>query len=137
MNASLSLTQHETFRAGMPIEVYIVHVPPDRERRLTVLNAIKQEVLGRYSPESAAGERAEEFFEEEERLMGKTFDGSVHTECALLGLLSDGGSMAAAADPASAVRELFQYEGKPLPSMPEIFQVRIVLIPIRFSLHPN
>ena len=108
------------FRAGVPIEAYIVHVPPEHHQPLTALPSIKEEILGHLSG-SEEEEFAEEFFETEERILSsKMFEGSVHTECALLGLLAHGGL----ATNSPALHALFHYEGKPLPSLPELFQVR-------------
>lgn len=93
MNASLSLTQHEAFRSSLPLELYIVHVPPSSPPadRLTALPSIRAEVLGRFSVDSPEEARAEAFFDAEERMMRTAvFGGSVHTECALLGVLAGG-----------------------------------------------
>ncbi|KAF7795760.1 hypothetical protein EIP86_006927 [Pleurotus ostreatoroseus] len=125
VNASLSLTQHEIFRNQIPIELYVVHVPPDRDRRLTALEGIQQEILGRLGEDTEEEENAAAFFRDEKRIMNpQNFDGSVHTECAVLGILADGGS------PHSlpAVRDIFSYHGQPLGNLAEVFQQGYVAI---------
>lgn len=132
MNAALALTQHEVFRARTPVELYLVHVPPDRDRRLTALNSIKQEILGRLEDDSDEEARAEAFFDAELRInKPQTFDGSVHTECAVLGILADGGSQSSP----PAVHALFEFRGQPLGNLAQIFQVRCVIPPTLISCY--
>ena len=192
VNASLSLSQHEVFKSEVPVELYVVHVPPSSlspassppaafssvssshtpkspllgsspftnhavdSTRLTALPSVRADVLGRLSAESAEAERASAFFEaEEHRLVAQgpgrghghgqgwgghtrghseggddelpTFEGSVHTECALLGVLAGGSGARSSGGQitSEALRSLFTNGGgQPLGSLSEIFQVR-------------
>lgn len=99
-------------------------MPPDRDRRLTALASIKEEILGSLEDDSEAEDQADAFFRTEDHILSaQVFDGSVHTECALLGILSDGG----AKNSSPALRALFEYNGKPLGSLADIFQVSWLL----------
>lgn len=121
VNGSLSLTQHEIFRNKIPIELYVVHVSPDRDRRLTALEGIQQEIMGRLEDDSEEEESAEAFFRDEKHIINPlVFDGSVHTECAVLGILADGGSP----NSPPGARDIFQYNGQPLGNLAAVFQVR-------------
>ncbi|PSR77483.1 hypothetical protein PHLCEN_2v7914, partial [Hermanssonia centrifuga] len=115
VNASLFLTQHEIFRSRVPIELYLVHVPPERGNQLAAFQSIKEEIFGRLPEDQEQNISA--FFNDEEQTLHK-FEGSVHTECALMGILSDAGS----SDSPPSIQDIFKYNGNRLGNLPDIFK---------------
>ncbi len=107
--------------------LYLVNVPPERGNQLAAFQSIKEEIFGRLPEDQEQNISA--FFNDEEQTLHK-FEGSVHTECALMGILSDAGS----SDSPPSIQDIFKYNGNRLGNLPDIFKVELLQYGFQHSI---
>ncbi|KIP01695.1 hypothetical protein PHLGIDRAFT_131155, partial [Phlebiopsis gigantea 11061_1 CR5-6] len=112
--ATLTVAQHEVFRAGIPLEVFHIHLPKETRHDIPLFHALRDEVLGELVAHSDEHKRARTYFASQENALRLDAAHSVHAEAALLHLLTDD----AAQHSSPELRALFSYRGAPLAGGP-------------------